>query len=257
MPVLADRKTQAGAAGQGVAEVRPPGGPQRRHHRHRRPAPDRRGPDEGAGRGREGGRAPRGAAGGRRHDRPGGGQRGQGLRRPHHPDRPRADQARRRCPGRGGDLGPGGHRQADQVRRSSARASTTWTSSIPTGWRPGSSAWATCSPSSRRRSRPTTRSRPRPRWRRCATASFDLDDFLDQLQQLRKMGPLQQLVSMLPGAGQMLRDVDIDERNLSRVEAIIRSMTPVERRDPRASAGVASAGSPTDRELGPRTSTGS
>jgi signal recognition particle subunit SRP54 len=69
------------------------------------------------------------------------------------------------------------------------------------------------------------------------TASFDLDDFLDQLQQLRKMGPLQQLVSMLPGAGQMLRDVDIDERNLSRVEAIIRSMTPVERRDPRAISG--------------------
>ncbi|HEY5728068.1 MAG TPA: signal recognition particle protein, partial [Acidimicrobiia bacterium] len=69
------------------------------------------------------------------------------------------------------------------------------------------------------------------------TASFDLDDFLDQLQQLRKMGPLQQLVSMLPGAGQMLRDVDIDERNLSRVEAIIRSMTPVERRDPKAISG--------------------
>jgi signal recognition particle subunit SRP54 len=69
------------------------------------------------------------------------------------------------------------------------------------------------------------------------TASFDLDDFLDQLQQLRKMGPLQQLVSMLPGAGQMLRDVDIDERNLGRVEAIIRSMTPVERRDPRGING--------------------
>jgi signal recognition particle subunit SRP54 len=42
---------------------------------------------------------------------------------------------------------------------------------------------------------------------------------------------------MLPGAGQMLRDVDIDERNLGRVEAIIRSMTPVERRDPRGING--------------------
>ena len=69
------------------------------------------------------------------------------------------------------------------------------------------------------------------------TASFDLDDFLDQLQQLRKMGPLQQLVSMLPGAGQMLRDVDVDERNLSRVEAIIRSMTTAERRDPKGING--------------------
>ncbi len=65
------------------------------------------------------------------------------------------------------------------------------------------------------------------------TASFDLEDFLEQFQQLRKMGPLQQLVSMLPGAGQMLRDVQVDERDLNRVEAIIRSMTPAERRNPK------------------------
>jgi signal recognition particle subunit SRP54 len=65
------------------------------------------------------------------------------------------------------------------------------------------------------------------------TASFDLEDFLEQFQQIRKMGPLQQLVSMLPGAGQMLRNVDVDERDLNRVEAIIRSMTPGERRNPR------------------------
>ncbi len=65
------------------------------------------------------------------------------------------------------------------------------------------------------------------------TASFNLEDFLEQFQQLRKMGPLQQLVSMLPGAGQMLRDVQVDERDLNRVEAIIRSMTPAERRNPK------------------------
>jgi len=64
-------------------------------------------------------------------------------------------------------------------------------------------------------------------------ASFDLEDFLEQFQQLKKMGPLQQLVSMLPGAGAALGDVQIDERQLARVEAIIRSMTPEERRDPR------------------------
>ena len=69
------------------------------------------------------------------------------------------------------------------------------------------------------------------------TASFDLEDFLEQFQQLRKMGPLQQLVSMLPGAGQMLRDVEVDERDLSRVEAIIRSMTPAERRNPKIISG--------------------
>ncbi len=68
-------------------------------------------------------------------------------------------------------------------------------------------------------------------------ATFDLEDFLEQFQQLRKMGPLQQLVSMLPGAGQMLRDVEIDERDLNRVEAIIRSMTPEERHNPKVING--------------------
>ena len=64
-------------------------------------------------------------------------------------------------------------------------------------------------------------------------ASFNLEDFLDQFQQIRKMGPLQQLVGMLPGAGSALRDVEIDDRQLARVEAIIRSMTTAERRDPK------------------------
>ena len=64
-------------------------------------------------------------------------------------------------------------------------------------------------------------------------ASFDLEDFLDQFQQIKKMGPLQQLVGMLPGAGTALRDVEIDDRRLGRVEAIIRSMTQTERRDPK------------------------
>ena len=64
-------------------------------------------------------------------------------------------------------------------------------------------------------------------------SSFNLEDFLDQFQQIKKMGPLQQLVGMLPGAGSALRDVEIDDRQLARVEAIIRSMTPAERRDPK------------------------
>ncbi len=64
-------------------------------------------------------------------------------------------------------------------------------------------------------------------------ASFDLEDFLGQFQQLKKMGPLQQLVSMLPGAGSALRDVQIDDRQVARVEAIIRSMTLAERRNPK------------------------
>jgi signal recognition particle subunit SRP54 len=73
--------------------------------------------------------------------------------------------------------------------------------------------------------------------RKMMDASFDLEDFLEQFQQLKKMGPLQQLVGMLPGAGSALRDVQVDERQLARVEAIIRSMTPEERRNPRSING--------------------
>ena len=62
-------------------------------------------------------------------------------------------------------------------------------------------------------------------------ATFDLEDFLEQFQQLRKMGPLQQLVTMLPGAGQAFGEVEVDDKDLGRVEAIIRSMTPAERRN--------------------------
>jgi signal recognition particle subunit SRP54 len=65
------------------------------------------------------------------------------------------------------------------------------------------------------------------------SAQFNLEDFLEQFQQLRKMGPLQSLVSMLPGAGQALRDVQVNEKDLNRVEAVIRSMTPAERRNPK------------------------
>ena len=64
-------------------------------------------------------------------------------------------------------------------------------------------------------------------------STFDLEDFLEQFQQLKKMGPLQQLIGMLPGAGSALRDVQVDEKQLGRVEAIIRSMTPGERRNPK------------------------
>ena len=65
-------------------------------------------------------------------------------------------------------------------------------------------------------------------------ASFTLEDMLDQLQQVQKMGPLGQMVSMIPGLGGMAREAQdaVDRGDLRRVEAIIRSMTPRERRDP-------------------------
>ena len=59
-----------------------------------------------------------------------------------------------------------------------------------------------------------------------------LEDFLEQLQQVKKMGPLQSLVGMLPGLPKELKDTEIDDREIARVEAIIRSMTPAERRSP-------------------------
>lgn len=68
-------------------------------------------------------------------------------------------------------------------------------------------------------------------------STFDLEDFLEQFQQIKKMGPLQQLVGMLPAAGSALRDVQVDESHLARVEAIIRSMTPGERRNPKTISG--------------------
>ncbi|MFC4617318.1 signal recognition particle protein [Camelliibacillus cellulosilyticus] len=66
------------------------------------------------------------------------------------------------------------------------------------------------------------------------TMSFTFDDFLDQLAQVRKMGPLDELLSMIPGMGNMkaMKNVQIDEKQIGRVEAIIRSMTPQEKADP-------------------------
>ena len=61
---------------------------------------------------------------------------------------------------------------------------------------------------------------------------FTLDDFLEQMQKIKKMGPLQNLVGMLPGVPKELKKAEIDDRELVRMEAIIRSMTPEERRDP-------------------------
>ncbi|MDQ3067375.1 MAG: signal recognition particle protein [Actinomycetota bacterium] len=61
---------------------------------------------------------------------------------------------------------------------------------------------------------------------------FTFDDFLAAQKMLKKMGPLQGVLKMIPGLGNQLKDVDIDERQLARVEAIVLSMTPQERSKP-------------------------
>jgi signal recognition particle subunit SRP54 len=66
---------------------------------------------------------------------------------------------------------------------------------------------------------------------------FDFNDFLKQLAQLRKMGNIKDLMAMIPGMGKALKDVDLDENQFKKVEAIILSMTPAERENPELLGG--------------------
>lgn len=74
---------------------------------------------------------------------------------------------------------------------------------------------------------------------RVRRGTFDLNDFLKQLRQLRRMGPLEQLLGMIPGLGSALRaqDLSVDERQFRQLEAIILSMTPEERARPEIIGG--------------------
>lgn len=63
-------------------------------------------------------------------------------------------------------------------------------------------------------------------------ATFTLEDFLSQMRQIKKMGPISQLLGMIPGLGAQLKDIEIDDKQVARVEAIVLSMTPQERRKP-------------------------
>ena len=68
--------------------------------------------------------------------------------------------------------------------------------------------------------------------RKIRKEQFTLDDFLQQMNQVRRMGPLQSLLRMMPGVGQQLGSLSVDEKELDRLEAIILSMTPEERANP-------------------------
>ncbi len=65
-----------------------------------------------------------------------------------------------------------------------------------------------------------------------AKGEMTMDDFLKQLRTLRRMGPMKQLLGLLPGVGSAMKDVHIDDKQLDRVEAIVSSMTPQERKKP-------------------------
>ena len=68
--------------------------------------------------------------------------------------------------------------------------------------------------------------------KKIAKNTFGLDDFLKQIHQIKKMGNMKDLVGMIPGAGKMLKDVDVDDDSFKYIEAIIYSMTPKERSNP-------------------------
>ena len=69
--------------------------------------------------------------------------------------------------------------------------------------------------------------------KKMSKGEFDLEDFLDQMKQIKKLGPLENLIKLLPGAKKMgLNNVNIDSKRLSHIEAIILSMTPYERKNP-------------------------
>ena len=71
--------------------------------------------------------------------------------------------------------------------------------------------------------------------KRMLQGDFNLEDFLNQMQQIKRLGPIGQLLEMIPGMNKMAKDVDLSgaEGDLKRIEAIIRSMTPQERRNPK------------------------
>ena len=73
--------------------------------------------------------------------------------------------------------------------------------------------------------------------KRLQKGEFTLEDFLGQFEAVRSMGPLKDILAMLPGSGSLLRDVEVDDRDLKRVESVIQSMTPEERRTPKIIGG--------------------
>ncbi len=84
---------------------------------------------------------------------------------------------------------------------------------------------------------------------------FTLEDFLGQIRMMRRMGPLSSLLGMLPGVGKQLKDAKVDDSAINRIEAIILSMTPQERRDPKIINGsrkrrIAAGSGTTIQEVG-------
>ncbi|MDR1793754.1 MAG: signal recognition particle protein [Bacteroidales bacterium] len=74
--------------------------------------------------------------------------------------------------------------------------------------------------------------------KKIAKNQFDFNDFIEQIQQIKKMGNVKNLIGMLPGMGKLTKDMDIDENSFKHVEAMIHSMTPYERANPQIINGM-------------------
>ena len=152
----------------------------------------------------------------------------------HHGDR--AHQARRRRARRGRPLRGRGHGLPGEVRGPRREGGRVRALPPRRAWSAASSAWATCSGSSSRPRRRWTASRRRRSSGSCARASSPSRTTATSWRQMRKMGPLEEVLAMIPGLGAALKGVDVEqgEREMRRAVAIIDSMTPRERRDPGA-----------------------
>ena len=117
---------------------------------------------------------------------------------------------------------------------SAARSSRISTSSIPTGWPAASWAWATCSSLIEQAEQHFDAEKAEEAAAKIGSGELTLEDFLEQMLAIRKMGPIGNLLGMLPGAGQMKDALAaVDDKSLDRLQAIIRGMTPAERADPK------------------------
>ena len=207
-----------------------------------RPPARRRGADGGAGADQEARPPARGPARGRRHDRPGRRQRRRAVRRGRRsstawcsPSSTATPAAAPRCRSRRSPAS----RSCTPPR---ARSSATSSASTPTAWPSGSSGWATSCRSSRRPRQSVEEDEAKELERKLRKNQFTLEDFLDQLKRIRKMGPLTSILGMIPGlAGHQLSKMQVDDSELDRVEAIILSMTPVRAPPPGGDQGLAPA----------------
>lgn len=82
-----------------------------------------------------------------------------------------------------------------------------------------------------------TRNRPKKLQKKIAKNQFDFSDFLQQINQIKKMGNIKDLMGMIPGMGKMMKDIDIDDNAFKSIEAIIHSMTKEERSRPEILSG--------------------